>query len=105
MVDTFRRPPRGDAEEEQLGFLLSRMDGIILTNIPGHWIWSLEATCEFFVKSVRKLIDDLILPKEEVTTSSYLFFSYPMARQLWRKLMHWWELEDIDLASYDDWLI
>ncbi|GJZ93087.1 hypothetical protein Tco_0665152 [Tanacetum coccineum] len=34
MVDTFRRPPRGGAEEEQLGCLLSHMDGIILTNIP-----------------------------------------------------------------------
>ncbi|GKB86101.1 hypothetical protein Tco_0958373 [Tanacetum coccineum] len=33
MVDTFRRPPRGGAEEEQLGLLLSRMDGLILTNI------------------------------------------------------------------------
>ncbi|GKE00492.1 hypothetical protein Tco_1388475, partial [Tanacetum coccineum] len=34
MVDTFRRPPRGGDEEEQLGFLLSRMDGLILTNTP-----------------------------------------------------------------------
>ncbi|GKB19423.1 RNA-directed DNA polymerase, eukaryota [Tanacetum coccineum] len=154
MVDTFRRPPRGGAEEEQLGFLLSRMDGLILTNIPDRWVWSLEATCEFSVKSVRQLIDDSILPKEEVATrwvkvmpikinvfawrvrldklptrlnlslkgidistivcplchasvesGSHIFFSCPMARHLWRKLMRWWELEDIDLASYDDWLL
>ena len=108
----------------------------------------------FFVKSVRRLIDDLILPKEEVVTryvkvmpikiyvftwrvhldklptrlnlslkdidisnivcplchasvksGSHIFFSCPMARHLWRKLMCWWELEDIDLASYDDWLL
>ncbi|GJY95083.1 hypothetical protein Tco_0511444 [Tanacetum coccineum] len=85
MVDTFRRPPRGGAEEEQLGFLLSRMDGLILTNIPDHWVWSLEAIGELSVKSVCQLIDDSILPKE--------------------KLMRWWELEDIDLASYDDWLL
>ncbi|GKA86352.1 hypothetical protein Tco_0808063 [Tanacetum coccineum] len=44
------------------------MDGLILTNIFDHWIWSLEATCEFSVKFVRYLIDDSILPKEEVTT-------------------------------------
>ncbi|GKB98541.1 hypothetical protein Tco_0984678, partial [Tanacetum coccineum] len=31
-------------------------------------VWSLEATGEFSVKYVRHLIDDLILPKEEVTT-------------------------------------
>ncbi|GKG43069.1 hypothetical protein Tco_0479753, partial [Tanacetum coccineum] len=42
------------------------MDGIILTNIPDHWVWSLEATDEFSVKYVRQLIDDSILPKEEV---------------------------------------
>nr|GEW16161.1 hypothetical protein [Tanacetum cinerariifolium] len=46
MVDTFRRPPIGSAEEEQLGFLLSRMDGLILTNIPDRWVLSLEATLQ-----------------------------------------------------------
>ncbi|GKB64299.1 RNA-directed DNA polymerase, eukaryota [Tanacetum coccineum] len=154
MVDTFRHPPRGDAEEEQLNFLLSRMDGLILTNIPDRWVWSLEANGEFSVKFVRQLIDDSILPNEEVATrwvkvmpikinvfawrvrlnklptrlnlsfkgidiftivcplchasvesGSQIFFSCPMTRQLWRKLMRWWELEDIDLASYYDWLL
>ncbi|GKB73946.1 RNA-directed DNA polymerase, eukaryota, partial [Tanacetum coccineum] len=133
---------------------LSLTDGLILTNIPGCWVWSLEATREFSVKSVRHLIDDSILPKEKVATrwvkvmsikinvfarrvrldklptrlnlslkgidistivcplchasvkfGSHIFFSCPMARHLWRKLMHWYELEDIDLASYDDWLL
>ncbi|GJZ27769.1 hypothetical protein Tco_0572416 [Tanacetum coccineum] len=67
MVDTFRRPTRGGAEEEQLNFILSRMDRLILTNIPDHWVRSLEARGEFFVKSVRQLIVDSILPKEEVS--------------------------------------
>ncbi|GJV68123.1 hypothetical protein Tco_1483632 [Tanacetum coccineum] len=68
MVDTFPRPSRGGAEEEHLVFLLSCMDGLILTNIPDRWVWSLEATGEFSIKSVRQLIDDLILPKEEVAS-------------------------------------
>ncbi|GJZ99360.1 hypothetical protein Tco_0671911 [Tanacetum coccineum] len=67
-VDTFLQPLRGGVEEEQLGFLLSRMNGLILTNIPGRWVGSLKATGEFSVKSVRQLIDDSILPKEEVAT-------------------------------------
>ncbi|GKD17627.1 hypothetical protein Tco_1206785 [Tanacetum coccineum] len=66
MVDTFRRPTRGGAEEEQLSFLLSRMDRLILTNILDRWVRSLEARGEFSVKSVRQLIVDSILPKEEV---------------------------------------
>nr|GEU63216.1 RNA-directed DNA polymerase, eukaryota [Tanacetum cinerariifolium] len=68
MVNTFRRAPGGGVGEEQLSFLLSHMDGLILTNIHDRWIWSLEATSEFSVKSVRKLIDDSILPKEEGVT-------------------------------------
>nr|GEV50777.1 hypothetical protein [Tanacetum cinerariifolium] len=35
----------GVAEEEQIDFLLSHMKGLILTNIPNRWVWSLEATC------------------------------------------------------------
>ncbi|GKE52994.1 hypothetical protein Tco_1488150 [Tanacetum coccineum] len=90
MVDTFHRPPRGGVEEEQLDFILSCMDGLILTNILDRWVWSLEVTGEFSVKYVRQLIDDSILPNEEVAT---------------RKLMRWWELDEIDLVSYDDWLL
>ncbi|GJU83555.1 hypothetical protein Tco_1285920 [Tanacetum coccineum] len=39
MVDTFRRPPRGDAEEEQLGFLLSRMD-VPISSFPVPWLFN-----------------------------------------------------------------
>nr|GEX01827.1 RNA-directed DNA polymerase, eukaryota [Tanacetum cinerariifolium] len=67
MDDTFRRLS-GGGDEEQLGFHLSRMDGLILTNILDRWVWSLEATCEFSVKSVRQFIDDTILLKEKVAT-------------------------------------
>ncbi|GJR22294.1 RNA-directed DNA polymerase, eukaryota [Tanacetum coccineum] len=144
----------GGDEEEQLDIILSRMDGLILTNIPDRRVWSLEAIGKFSDKYVRQLIDDSILPKEEVATrwvkampikinvfawrvrldklhtwlnlslkgidistivcplchasvesGSHIFFSYPMAHHLWRKCMRWRELEDIDLASYDDWLL
>ncbi|GJX14640.1 RNA-directed DNA polymerase, eukaryota [Tanacetum coccineum] len=40
-----------------------------------------------------------------IESGSHIFFYCSMARHLWRKLMRWWELEGIDLASYDDWLL
>nr|GEU84604.1 RNA-directed DNA polymerase, eukaryota [Tanacetum cinerariifolium] len=92
MVDTFHRPPRGGAEEEQLDFLLSHMDGLILTNISDRRAWSLKATCIDISAIVCPLCHAY------VESGSHIFFFCPMASQLWRKRMHWWELEDIDLA-------
>nr|GEZ29006.1 hypothetical protein [Tanacetum cinerariifolium] len=60
MFDTFRHPPRGGAKEEQLTFLLSRLGGLILTNISNCWVWSIEDTDKFSVIFVRQLLDDLI---------------------------------------------
>ncbi|GJR03408.1 hypothetical protein Tco_0526392 [Tanacetum coccineum] len=77
---------KGGAEEEQLGFILSCMDGLILTNIPDRWVWSLEATVR-----LDKLPTRLNLSLK--------------GHHLWRKFMRWWELEVIDLASYDDWML
>ncbi|GKB93348.1 hypothetical protein Tco_0979485 [Tanacetum coccineum] len=50
-----------------------------------RWSLSYEASGEFSVKSVRSFIDYSLLPKEDVPT-------------------RWWELEDIVLDSYEDWL-
>ncbi|GJZ87242.1 hypothetical protein Tco_0658852 [Tanacetum coccineum] len=95
------------------------MNGLILTNIPDRWVWSLEATCEFSVKSVRQLIGDSILPKEEVATRWVKVMLIKINVFSWRvrldklhtrlnlslrgkKLMRWYELGDIDLASNGD---
>ncbi|GJR80879.1 RNA-directed DNA polymerase, eukaryota [Tanacetum coccineum] len=137
----------------------TKVRGMSIHFAPTGWcqieeVWLLEATGEFSVKSVRQLINDSILLKEEVVTrwikvmpikinvftwrvhldklptrmnlslkgidiltivcplchasvesGSHIFFSCLMDRHLWRKLMRWWELEHIDLASYDDWLL
>ncbi|GJU26011.1 RNA-directed DNA polymerase, eukaryota [Tanacetum coccineum] len=103
-----------------------------------RWVWSLVSSGEFSVKSVRKYIDDILLPKEPVQTrwvkvvpikvnilawivwldnlptrfnlsskgleipsllcslcnvsvesTSCLFFSCSLARQLWNKVFRW----------------
>ncbi|GKC41134.1 RNA-directed DNA polymerase, eukaryota [Tanacetum coccineum] len=37
-------------------------------------------------------------------SSSHLFFMCPLARQVRSKVLRWWEIDDHDLRSYDEWL-
>nr|GEV41240.1 nucleotide-binding alpha-beta plait domain-containing protein [Tanacetum cinerariifolium] len=46
----------------------SRISGVILPNMRDLWIWSFEASGDFSVTSARRLIDDYLLPKEDVQT-------------------------------------
>ncbi|GKC02169.1 RNA-directed DNA polymerase, eukaryota [Tanacetum coccineum] len=68
LAASYRRYPRGGIEEEHQYILQSRMEGVILSPMLDRWVWSFEASGEFLVKSVRKLIDDNILPKENIPT-------------------------------------
>ncbi|GKC08000.1 RNA-directed DNA polymerase, eukaryota [Tanacetum coccineum] len=40
-----------------------------------------------------------------VESASQLFFSCHVARLMWMEVLRWWELEDNDIASYDEWLL
>nr|GEX43526.1 hypothetical protein [Tanacetum cinerariifolium]GEX68880.1 hypothetical protein [Tanacetum cinerariifolium] len=68
LVWSCRRAPRGGVEDERQCLLQSRIDGLILLNMLDRWVWSLEALGEFLVKLVRSLIDNSLLPKEDVHT-------------------------------------
>ncbi|GJT98808.1 RNA-directed DNA polymerase, eukaryota [Tanacetum coccineum] len=121
MVDMFRRPPRGRAEEEQLGFLL--IDDLILPKeeVTTRWVKVMPIKINVFAREVSldnlptrlnlslKGIDisTIVCPlcHASIESGSHIFFSCPMACHLWRKLIRLWELEDIDLTSYDDWLL
>ncbi|GJR04269.1 RNA-directed DNA polymerase, eukaryota, reverse transcriptase zinc-binding domain protein [Tanacetum coccineum] len=154
LVWSYRRDPRGGIEEEQQRLLHSCIGGVILPNMLDRWVWSLEASDEFSVKSICSHIDDTLLPKEDVRTrwvnvvpikinvfawrvrldklptrsnlslrgveissilcplcnssmesAHHLFFTCYVARLMWRKVLRWWEFEDINIASYDEWLI
>nr|GEU96743.1 RNA-directed DNA polymerase, eukaryota, reverse transcriptase zinc-binding domain protein [Tanacetum cinerariifolium] len=45
-----------------------RISGVILSNMQDRWIWSFEASGDFLVTSVCRLIDDYLLPKGDVQT-------------------------------------
>nr|GEZ69705.1 RNA-directed DNA polymerase, eukaryota [Tanacetum cinerariifolium] len=64
----FRRVPRGGVEQAQFVALLAKVEGVSLVNIRDRWVWSLEGSGDFSVASVRKLIDDKMLPKVSLKT-------------------------------------
>ncbi|GKF40021.1 hypothetical protein Tco_0120082 [Tanacetum coccineum] len=68
LVDSFQRQPRGGIEEDQFRLLNANISGILLPNSNDRWIWSLNSSGDFLVKSVRSFIDDSLLPKEDVPT-------------------------------------
>ncbi|GKF43825.1 RNA-directed DNA polymerase, eukaryota, partial [Tanacetum coccineum] len=59
---SFRRPPRGGAEEEQFKALQSCVSDLLLPQMGDRWVWSLNSSGEFTVKFVRNYIDDILLP-------------------------------------------
>ncbi|GJX29633.1 hypothetical protein Tco_0237712 [Tanacetum coccineum] len=65
---SYRRAPRGGVEQKHQLHLLSRMTDLLLPHMLDRWVWSLEALGDFSMKSVCNLIDDMLLPKEELPT-------------------------------------
>nr|GEV89717.1 RNA-directed DNA polymerase, eukaryota, reverse transcriptase zinc-binding domain protein [Tanacetum cinerariifolium] len=62
VVYSFRRAPRSGEEQSQLADLLTTIEGVSLVSMNDRWVWSLEGSGNFFVASVRELIDDRRLP-------------------------------------------
>ncbi|GKD18715.1 RNA-directed DNA polymerase, eukaryota, reverse transcriptase zinc-binding domain protein, partial [Tanacetum coccineum] len=65
---SFRRNPRGGAEQIRFDLLKEKVEGCVLVNMKDRWVWSLEGSGEFSVASVRKVIDGVLLP--EVTSKT-----------------------------------
>nr|GEY13292.1 RNA-directed DNA polymerase, eukaryota [Tanacetum cinerariifolium] len=49
---------RSGIEQTQFDNLLAQLEGVDLVDMLDRWSWTLDGSCEFFVFSVRKLIDD-----------------------------------------------
>ncbi|GJZ31312.1 RNA-directed DNA polymerase, eukaryota, reverse transcriptase zinc-binding domain protein [Tanacetum coccineum] len=60
---SFRRPPKGGVEQHQFDLLKEKVVGCILIDMMDRWFWALEGSGVFTVASIRKMIDDFMLPE------------------------------------------
>nr|GEX22736.1 RNA-directed DNA polymerase, eukaryota, reverse transcriptase zinc-binding domain protein [Tanacetum cinerariifolium] len=60
---SFRHNPRGGVEQAQFERLKEMVEGVTLSNSNDRCSWSLVGSGDLSVSSVRKLIDNAILPK------------------------------------------
>nr|GEY54301.1 hypothetical protein [Tanacetum cinerariifolium] len=102
---SFRRMPRGGAEQSQFAEFNDIMQQVILTPISDRWVWTLNNSGEFSVASVmtnslatkfnilKRGIDINSISCEicgiGVETSSHLFFTCDMAQQVSRLINRW----------------
>ncbi|GJT48902.1 RNA-directed DNA polymerase, eukaryota [Tanacetum coccineum] len=59
---SFRRAPRGGVKESQFFHLVKNVEGVTFVDMKDRWRWSLEGCGDFSVASVRKVLDDSLLP-------------------------------------------
>ncbi|GJX45177.1 RNA-directed DNA polymerase, eukaryota, reverse transcriptase zinc-binding domain protein [Tanacetum coccineum] len=60
---SLRRMPRGGVELEQFTDMINSLADFQLPNMQDRWYWSLSGSGDFSVASVRKIIDDHLLPE------------------------------------------
>nr|GEY54520.1 RNA-directed DNA polymerase, eukaryota, reverse transcriptase zinc-binding domain protein [Tanacetum cinerariifolium] len=86
---SFRRNPRGGAEQAQFDLLKEKVEGCVLVDMFDRWVWSLEGSGDFTVSSVRKLIDDVLLP--EVSTKTRWIKEVPIKVNVhaWKVKIDW----------------
>nr|GEV93163.1 hypothetical protein [Tanacetum cinerariifolium] len=65
---SMRRKPRKGVEEDQFTALSDMMDSIVLTPKEDRFVWSLENSGDFSMKSIRKRIDDTRFIGGEIRT-------------------------------------
>ncbi|GJQ94337.1 RNA-directed DNA polymerase, eukaryota [Tanacetum coccineum] len=98
------------------------IDDIILpkNDVPTRWVKiipikvNIHAWKVFLDKNPTRLnlslrgmdIPSILCPlcNSAAESTSHIFFSCPLARQVWNKFLRWWEMDSISFDRYEDWL-
>nr|GEU76757.1 nucleotide-binding alpha-beta plait domain-containing protein [Tanacetum cinerariifolium] len=84
LIDSFRRSPRGGAEQQQYNDLEDMVTATILALMSNRLVWSLESSGEFTVASVQKLIDDKWLPGADNKTRWIIYVPIKINVHAWK---------------------
>nr|GEY36352.1 RNA-directed DNA polymerase, eukaryota [Tanacetum cinerariifolium] len=68
LAHSFRRPVREGVEAHQLDNIMEMVQPKVLSDIDDRWIWDLNGEEVFRVKDARDLLDEALLPKDNVAT-------------------------------------
>ncbi|GJY40436.1 RNA-directed DNA polymerase, eukaryota, reverse transcriptase zinc-binding domain protein [Tanacetum coccineum] len=130
MSSLFRRAPRGGFEESQFTQLLKNMEGVSLVDIKDRslpvvssktrWIHAVPIKVNIHAWKVRldslptRLniskrgmdIELILCPicDKEVESTSHIFFTCHIAREIFRKILFWWDINVTEVSSYEEWL-
>ncbi|GKD85077.1 hypothetical protein Tco_1356231 [Tanacetum coccineum] len=104
---------------------MARLNDTTLVDMHDMWSWSLDGTGEYFVASVRKMIDDSYLPSVSSKTRWINVVPIKINIHAWKvkldclptrlnisrrakevlvKIANWWDVNYMDLSSYEDWI-
>nr|GEV69465.1 ribonuclease H-like domain-containing protein [Tanacetum cinerariifolium] len=71
-VSSLRRDVRGGEESAQLSRISDLLDTVVLSNMGDRRFWDLNGDGCFRVKDVRRMLDDMLLPKSDVPVNLVL---------------------------------
>nr|GEY82250.1 RNA-directed DNA polymerase, eukaryota, reverse transcriptase zinc-binding domain protein [Tanacetum cinerariifolium] len=63
MGSSLHRSPKGGAEQAQFFDMCAKVEGTFIAVMRDRWMWMLDGSGEFSVASVRRLLDDSLLPE------------------------------------------
>ncbi|GJT00400.1 RNA-directed DNA polymerase, eukaryota, reverse transcriptase zinc-binding domain protein [Tanacetum coccineum] len=127
---SLRRIPKGGIEQHQMEELMTNLEGLLLPNMLDRWFWSHSGDGEFSVSSTRNFIDNktigvkmdnlptrlnlsrrgldlesIFCPSCDlaVESTSHIFFSCSMMKDLYKNIVRWWDINMTALSSYEEW--